>query len=202
MASETFFTPQAPVIWAQLINARPQMDPSKPNAWSVDLVLSPNTMPKHKAFIDKLDQIFSDTHGTKKKRSDKGQPWKADKENPSQVIVKFKTQEFEREDGTKATGPQLIDSKRQPWDGKAIGNGSEMIIKFTTYGWERPEGTGLSLQVKAAQVLKYVAREEEDATAGFDEQDGYSVSTANPSWENPSWTSGYVDEFGSEEAPF
>ena len=30
----------------------------------------------------------------------------------------------------------------------------------------------------------------------------YSVSTANPTGANPSWTSGYVDEFGSEEAPF
>ena len=192
MASETFFSPLAPVRWAHLIKARPQMDPGKPNAWSVDLVLDPNANPAHKAFLAKLDAIFTDTHGTKKKRSDKGQPWKADKEDPSKVIVKLKAQEFVREDGSKAAGPQVIDSKRQPWDGSAIGNGSELIVKFITYGWERPEGTGLSLQVKAAQVVKFVAREEENAADGFAEQDGYQVGA----------TSAYVDEFGSDEAPF
>ena len=194
MASETFFTPLAPVRWAHLIKARPQMDPSKPNAWSVDLVLDPNNNPAHKAFLAKLDAIFTDTHGTKKKRSDKGQPWKADKEDPTKVIVKFKAQEFVREDGSKATGPQVIDAKRQPWDGSAIGNGSELIVKFSTYGWERPEGTGLSLQPKAVQVVKFVPREEENAAEGFAEQDGYAVGDAST----------YVDEFGGsgEEAPF
>ena len=192
MASETFFSPLAPVRWAHLIKARPQMDPSKPNAWSVDLVLDPNANPAHKAFLAKLGAIFADTHGTKKKTSDKGQPWKADKEDPTKVIVKFKAQEFVRDDGSKAAGPQVIDSKRQPWDGSAIGNGSELIVKFTTYGWERPEGTGLSLQVKAAQVVEYVAREEENAADGFAEQEGYSVGA----------TPAYVDEFGSDEQPF
>ena len=191
MASETFFSPLAPVRWAHLIKARPQMDLGKPNAWSVDLVLAPTANRAHEAFLLKLEAIFTDTHGTKKKRSDKGQPWKADKDDPSKVIVKLKALEFVRDDGSKAAGPQVIDSKRQPWDGSAIGNGSELIVKFTTYGWERPEGTGLSLQVKAAQVVKFIPREEENAADGFDEQDGYQVGAA----------SAYVDEFG-EEAPF
>jgi hypothetical protein len=69
-----------------------------------------------------------------------------------------------------------------------------MIIRFSTYGWERPEGTGLSLQPKAAQVVQFVAREEQDATDGFEEQEG-GYAVAQPS--------GYVDEFASdEEAPF
>jgi hypothetical protein len=194
MASDIHFTPIAPVRWCHLITARTQLDESKPRAWTAELVLSPATEPKHKAFIDKLDQIFTDTHGTKKKRSDKGQPWKADREDPSKVVVKFKALEFVREDGSKASGPQLIDSKRQPWDGSQIGNGSEMIIRFSTYGWERPEGTGLSLQPKAAQVVQFVAREEQDATDGFEEQEG-GYAVAQPT--------GYVDEFASdEEAPF
>ena len=193
MASDIHFTPMAPVRWCHLITARTQLDESKPRAWTAELVLSPATDPKHKAFVERLDQIFIDTHGTKKKRSDKGQPWKADKEDPSKIVVKFKAQEFIREDGSKAIGPQIIDAKRQAWDGSAIGNGSELIIKFSTYGWERPEGTGLSLQPKAAQVVQFVAWEEQDVTNGFEEQEGYSVADAG----------GYVDEFASdEEAPF
>jgi hypothetical protein len=191
MASDIHFTPAAPVRWCHLIQARTQLDESKPKAWTCELVLDNNDA-KHKAFLAKLDQIFTDTHGTKKKRSDKGQPWKPDKDDPTKTVVKFKALEFIREDGSKATGPQIIDAKRQAWDGSQIGNGSKLIIKFSTYGWERPEGTGLSLQPKAAQVLTFVAREEQDATDGFEEQDGYSVTQPI----------GFVDEFAEEEAPF
>lgn len=193
MATETFFTPQVPARWVHLITAREQLDPGKPKAWSVDLVLD-NSNPQHKAFLVKLDQIFIDTHGSKKKRSDKGQPWKADKEDPGKTIVKFKALEFVRDDGSKAASPRIVDAKKQAWNGSAIGNGSEIIVAFTVYGWERPEGTGLTLQPKAVQVVEYVAREEENAADGFAEQEGYSVG-AQPN-------SGYIDEFTSDEAPF
>lgn len=72
MASETYFTPQAPARYCFLITARAQLDESKPKAWTCDLVLS-NDNPKHQAFLDKLKQRFTDIHGTVKKRSDKGE---------------------------------------------------------------------------------------------------------------------------------
>ena len=192
--SETLFTPRAVVRWAHLITARAQLDESKPKAWTCEMVLEPATNPAHAAFLAKLDQAFTDTHGSKKKRSDKGTPWKPDKEEPSKIVLKFKTQQFIREDGSTALGPQIIDAKRQPWNGAAIGNGSELIIKFATYGWERPEGVGLSLQPKAAQVLHLVPYADADATEGFEEQDGFSVAAAAPD--------DFVDEFADEELPF
>lgn len=188
MASEIYFSCAAPARWVHLITARTQIDESKPRAWTCELVLS-NDNPKHKAFLAKLDQIFIDTHGSKAKRSDKGQPWKADKDDPTKTVVKFKALESVREDGSKASGPQIIDAKRQPWDGSAIGNGSELIIKFSTYGWTRAEGVGLSLQPKAAQVVAFVPRENEDATEGFEEvEGGYAVADAG----------GFVDEFAAD----
>jgi hypothetical protein len=193
MASETYFTPQAPARYCFLITARAQLDESKPKAWTCDLVLS-NDNPKHQAFLDKLKQRFTDIHGTVKKRSDKGEPWKPDKTDPTKTVVKFKTLEFVREDGSKAKGPQIIDAKRSLWDGSAIGNGSELIIKFQISSWDRKqEGVGISLHPTAAQVVQFVAREEQDATDGFEEQEGgYAVAPT-----------GYVDEFASdEEAPF
>jgi len=194
MASEIHYTPRATVRWAHLITPRAQLDESKPKAWTCELVLEPKSNPSHAAFIEKLEAIFTETHGSKKKRSDKGVPWKADKDDTSKVVVKFKTQQFTRDDGSTAPGPRVIDAKKQPWDGAAIGNGSEVILSFTTYGWERPEGTGLSLQPKAAQVVGFVPREEQDATDGFEEQEGYSVAAD---------AGGFVDEFSdSEEVPF
>jgi len=194
MASEIYYTPRASVRWAHLITPRKQLDESKPLAWTCELVLEPKTNPSHAAFIEKLDAIFTEAHGSKKKRSDKGQPWKADKDDASKVVVKFKKQQFTRDDGSTAPGPRVIDAKKQPWDDAAIGNGSEVILSFNTYAWERPEGTGLSLQPKACQVVAFVPREEQDATEGFEEQEGYSVADAG---------GGFVDEFGdSEDVPF
>jgi hypothetical protein len=196
MAAEIIYSPQAPVRWAHLITARDTLDPSKPRAWTCELLLSQSN-PKHVAFLERLDQIFTDTHGSKKKRSDKGTPWKTDKDDGSITVVKLKATEFVRDDGSKAAGPRIIDSRKQPWDGQAIGNGSEVIIAFTCYGWERPEGTGLSLQPKAVQVVALVPYEgvDEKALDGFSEQDGYVVAQAAPA--------GFIDEFGDdEEVPF
>jgi hypothetical protein len=195
MASEIIYSPLAPVRWAHLINARETLDPSKPKAWTCELLLS-QMDPKHVAFVERLDQLFNDTHGSKKRRSDKGQPWKQDKDDSTITVVKFKATEFVRDDGSKAAGPRIIDSRKQPWDGQAIGNGSKVILAFTCYGWERPEGTGLSLQPKAVQVVSLVPYEgnDEKAVDGFAEQDGYVVASAEPA--------GFVDEFGDDEAPF
>lgn len=191
MASEVLYSPRAAVRWCHLIHARQQLDETKPHAWTCELLLEPKTNPSHALFVEKLESIFVEAHGSKKRRSDKGLPWKADKENPAITVVKFKTQQFRRDDGTTAPGPRIIDAKKNAWDGAAIGNGSELILSFTTYAWERPEGAGLSLQPKAAQVLHLVPREERDATEGFEEQEGYAVGQADQ----------FVDEFG-EEVPF
>ena len=194
MPSEILYSPQAPVRWAHLITARETLDPSKPKAFTCELLLS-SSNPKHVAFLTRLDQVFTDTHGAKKRRSDKGTPWKTDKDDGTLTVVKFKAQEFVRDDNSKAAGPRVLDSRKQPWDGSEIGNGSEVILAFTTYGWERPEGTGLSLQPKAVQVVTFVPRADlgDAAADGFTEQEG-GYSVAQPA--------GFVDEFGDEEAPF
>lgn len=180
MAPTILYSPKAPVRWAHLITAREQLDPSKPRAWTCELLLSQSN-PAHVAFLVQLDQIFTDTHGSKKKRSDKGTPWKTDRDDPTITVVKFKSQEFKRDDGSVAAGPKVMDAKKQPWDGSQIGNNSEVVLAFTTYGWERPEGTGLSLQPKAAQVVSFVPRADlgESAADGFSEQEGgYTVTQA------------------------
>lgn len=194
MAPAILYSPLAPVRWAHLITAREQLDPNKPKAWTCELLLSQDD-PKHQAFLVSLDALFTDTHGSKKKRSDKGVPWKTDREDPTITVVKFKAQQFVRDDSSTAPGPKVMDSRKQPWDGSQIGNGSEVVLAFTTYGWERPEGTGLSLQPKAVQVVSFVPRADlgESAADGFEEQEGYSVQAA------ASFTDEF-DEFGAGAA--
>jgi hypothetical protein len=192
MASETFYSPKAPVRWAHLINAD---EYEGKFSYSCELVLSPATDPKHKAFLAKLEAEFVAQHGAKKARSAKGEPWRADKEDATKTVVRFKANRFTNDDGTHTKGPRMVDAKKQPWDGQEIGNGSELIIGFTVYAWNRSEGCGVTLQPRAVQVVTLVPREDpgEAVADGFDEQEGgYVVGQATE----------YVDEFADEEAPF
>ena len=84
MATEILYTPLAEVRWAHLVEPRPQMDPEKPLAWSVDLLL-PLAEPTSQGFLQALERQFIEAHGSKKRRSDKGEPWKPDKEQPAQL---------------------------------------------------------------------------------------------------------------------
>ena len=187
MASETFYSPKAPVRYARLVNAGFYKD-----KWSynVELILT-DANPAHKAFLDKLESEFVALYGTKRQPAENGKPWLSLGDGTTRV--KFKTNRFENSDGTFSKGPRLVDAKRQPWNGQEIGNGSEMIISFTVSSWK--EDVGISLHPKACQVVSFVPREDtagEEAAEGFEEQEGYSVAAAD----------GYHDEFGDEEAPF
>ena len=118
---------------------------------------------------------FVEAHDSKKSRSDKGEPWKPDKERPDQLmVVKFKAQQLVRRDGSLAPAPRLIDARKQPWSGVAIGNGSRLVIADVIHAWDRPEGVGITLIPRAAQVVHYVPYQESDPTQGFQEQEGYS----------------------------
>ncbi len=145
--TEILYSPLAEVRWAHLVEPRPQMDPEKPLAWSVDLLL-PVAEPTSQAFLETLERQFIEAHGSKKRRSNKGEPWKPDKEQPSQLmVVKFKAQQLTRRDGSQAHGPRLIDARKHRWNG-------------------------------AAQVVHYVPYQESDPTQGFQEQEGYSQAEA------------------------
>lgn len=185
--SKVLYTPLSEARWAYLVEPRAQMDPDKPLAWSVDLVMDAND-PKTVAFQKKLEEAFVAEHGTKKRRSDKGFPVKPDKDDPSKVVVKLKAQQLIRRDGSAAPGPTVIDAKKKTWDGSQIGNGSKLIAAFKIHAWDRPEGCGISLILKAAQVVHFVPYVQDDGVDGFEEQEGYSVPSAADEF----------DEFGDD----
>jgi hypothetical protein len=190
MASETFYSPKAPVRYAHLIHAD---EYEGKFSYSCELLLR-NDIQAHRVFLEKMEAEFVALHGAKKPRSSKGTPWRPDKTDPNLTVVRFKANRFDNPDGTFSKGPRIVDARKAPWDGREIGNGSELIVGFTCYPWSRSEGCGVTLQPKACQVVTFVPREDQgDQVAdGFEEQEGgFSVAAAD----------GYVDEFGDEE-PF
>ena len=201
MAKELLVTPVAELRWCNMIEPRHQFDKSKPLAWTCDMLLL-NNNPEHQKFLLELEDQFTALHGSRKRRAEKGFPWKPDKEKPESItVLKFKSQQFQRKDGSFADGPKIIDARKHPWDGSAIGNGSTGRIAFTIYDWEGETGCGITLQPQALQVIEFEPYEAKDPTDAFGEVEGYSVSSAADSFgEDPSadpagWTDGDEEPF-------
>ncbi len=175
MAKDIFRTPLAEVRWAHLITPRHQLDKSKPKAWTADLLL-PHGDEKAQSFLLAMEDQFIALHGSRKRRAEKGFPWKPDKEKPSELtVVRFKVPQFQRRDGSLSEGPRIVDAKKQSWDGAAIGNGSKVVVAFDIYDWDGENGCGMTFQPRAVQVVEFVPYEQLDPTAGFEELDGYTA---------------------------
>ncbi len=193
MAKDIFRTPLAEVRWAHLITPRHQLDKSKPKAWTADLLL-PNTDEKAQSFLLAMEDQFIALHGSRKRRAEKGFPWKPDKEKPSEItVVRFKVPQFQRRDGSLSEGPRIVDARKQPWDGAAIGNGSKVIVAFDIYDWDGENGCGMTFQPRAVQVVEFVPYEQVDPTDGFEEVEGYTTPGSGAG----DWSTGAADD--SEE---
>jgi hypothetical protein len=191
MASTLFYSPQATVRWAHLINADDYEGDGK-FRYSCELTMDFSD-PKYVEFVKILEDEFAALHGSRNQRSPKGVPWgKVDKEDPTKRIVKFTVNRFSNDDGTVSKGPRIVDAMKKPWNGLEIGNGSLVIIGFTMYPYHKKDGAGVMLQPKAVQVLSFVNREDFgiQAAEGFSEHaNGYTTS------------GGFNDEFGGIQSP-
>ena len=154
--SDLLKTPLAEVRWCKLVgDPHPAYDATKPPEWSVDVVLDSKN-PEHQDFIDSLEEHYLQEHGKKSKKSQYYLPIAPDKDNPDLMLFKMKTKCFTRKDGTSSEGPTIIDSNRNPWNGKLIGNGSKMIVAFDWYAWSGAAGCGLTAQPHMAMVVDLV----------------------------------------------
>jgi hypothetical protein len=102
-----------------------------------------------------MEDQFIPLHGNRQRRAEKGFTWKADQEKPSEItVLRFKVPQFQRRDGSLSEGPRIVDARKQPWDGAAIGNGSKVIVAFDIYDWDGENGCGMTFQPLAVQVVE------------------------------------------------
>ena len=207
MAKDLFRTPLAEVRWAHLISPRQQLDKSKPLAWTCDLLLA-NNDEEARSFLLAMEDQFIALHGSRRRRAEKGFPWKEDKDRPRELtVVRFKLPQFQRRDGSLSQGPRIVDAKKQAWDGRAIGNGSKLILAFDIYDWEGENGCGITFQPRAVQVVHLVPYEQLDPTDGFEEREGYSTTseptaTAGGASGTSGWPADEGEKQEQEEVPF
>ena len=187
---EILYSPIAEARYAFLIDPRQQLDPEKPKAWSCQLIF-PAGDPGGQQMLEAVRAAFKEHHG-KATPADKGIPIRPDKNDPTILVARFKSQQNFRDDGTPYPGPTVVDSRRQPWDGSAIGNGSRLRLAYFINPWTNVEGAGLTLIPTAAQVVEHVAYNPDGGASGFDEVPGGAVAGAVDA----------ADGFDDEEPPF
>ena len=177
--SELRKTPLAEVRWCKLLgDATPGFDRSKPPIWSVEMLFSLKNS-EHQEFLDSLEQIYTEEHGKSSRKSQHYLAMKPDPDNKEQVVVSFKLKQFSRKDGSTSEGPTIIDSSRNPWGTKLIGNGSKMIIAFDVYAWSGEAGAGITLQPQMGMVVDLVeyAGKKKATIEDFDPVPGGYVET-------------------------
>lgn len=158
MAKELLKTPKAACRWAKVLkpDGYPAFDESKPNEWSIELLLDPKD-PEHMTFLEMAqDQYDPETSGIRKSSYWCPIAECDDEEAKGLMRVRFKNSLRQFRTGT-TKPPTVIDSDGAPWDTeKEIGNGSQVRIAFDIYSWKTPQGGGMTFQPKFIQVLEHV----------------------------------------------
>lgn len=177
MPRETLRSPLGEALWAKLFEAQGFED--APRAYSISLLLD-STDPSTIEFLEKLDLMFEEFHGSKCKVAKHGRPYRMEttqldgKEvETGKVEIRFKRKEVSNK-GHLMDPPIVVDAKKNRWPkDKAIGNGSKIKVAFQAFPWEMAGAKGMSLDLAAVQVLELVeyARDVDP----FEEEDGFTL---------------------------
>jgi hypothetical protein len=188
--TEVFVTPRGTARYPRLNAPDNKFNPDKP-VYKVDLVLAGADADK---LIEKINTAMAESAKAAKadpKNKIKGAPKIADppykallndqEEETGETKFSFKmSASGTRKDGSKWTArPALFDARQQPIK-KNVGGGSEIKVDYEMYPfYTAMVGAGVSLRLKAVQVLKLVEFGERDAKGyGFGEEEGYTADDA------------------------
>tara|TARA_Y100001973_G_scaffold103542_1_gene171039 strand:+ start:511 stop:1113 length:603 start_codon:yes stop_codon:yes gene_type:complete len=177
-------SPQGTAVWPWLNEPDTRFDEN--GVYTVTLRLSAEDA---EPFIEDLKQIFRDGYDAEVKKQKKqklklaNMPWsdhEDDQGNETGLIdFKFKTKASYEYEGRKIDNRvHLIDAKCHPVTDQ-IGGGSKIRVGFEPYVWYVPSmGVGMSLRLKAVQVIDLVQYTQGQSTDEFDfkEEDGYTTA--------------------------
>ena len=154
---ELLKTPLGTIRWCKLLGeARKAYEDGKPDEWTAEILLD-GTDRTTLEWTQLMEQKFEEIHGKDAKKNTWWFNCNPDKDDPSQLCVKFKKRCFVDNNGTKTEGPTVIDSCLDKWPAtKEIGNGSKVIIAFKVVPWSNKSGSGMTLDPMKMMVMDYV----------------------------------------------
>lgn len=208
MPRQILVTPKGVLHWAKVVGpAREDKGkPHKPRAWSCEIHY-PMGGPEALMLAEKIEELFFNKVGKGVKVSKNGWPFSEvldENEKPTGMLrFRFRRNETNEERTRQFSPPQVVDSKRNPWDGQLIGNNSVGKVAFTWWTWkDEYNKDGISLNLEGVQVLELVPYGGFNAEDTFPEEEGYEVAQAAAAGGEPGeegWGNGPASE---EEVPF
>ena len=167
-ANNIMITPEGELEWCKALGQpRGYQGSDEAREWSSILVLPQESA---EMLISILREEYMEYHG-KKKPAQYGLPWKkhTDEEGneTGKTAFTFKRKEFAY-NGEANTPPLVVDSSgTNKWPAtKLIGNGSTGKVRFHSYPWSGKSGCGMTLELRAIQVLKHKAYEKDEPAFG------------------------------------
>ena len=198
MAKETFYTPEAPCMWAFLQEPKVDPDGEYEDAYQISLVLGKDT---HAELLHQISELHKAAGGTAKP-GDKGHPIKAHKtkneDGTYTVVPNFYEVRFKTKAEYAPLGITTLDSSKNVIfrDKNFVANGSVVSVAWTFSNYDNKGNKGVALFLNAVQIKDLI-----EWTGGFDvenskfevNEDGYksgdTVEQADP---------GFPDEPGSD----
>jgi len=190
-AKKSMTSPRGKAVWPHLNEPNTTFEPA---TYEVTLHVSAEDAAP---FIKMLEEFYAEgyKHECEDKKKSKLQrydmPWKPVEDDQGQptgeVAFKFKNKQFYEIDGKQIENRVLLlDAKKKPLGGgegtaPMVGGGSTLVVGFHPLVWFTPMlGCGLSLRLKAAQVIDLVEANFGGGAGEFDfaEEEGFeSIST-------------------------
>lgn len=167
-----FTTPRGVAVYPHLHAPDYEFDSAGVFSTKLRLDTSRPEVQKWMKRVKRLYKEYAKEHGLKVKKS--GLPWTEDSENEGSILVncKMKHQVSPRNSEPFTQVPVIVDAKRTKLDETpAIGGGSELKLAGQLNGYGG-FGGGVSIRLKAVQVLELVEWEQD---FGFDEEDGFAT---------------------------
>lgn len=177
-----YTTPRGIAKWPHLSKSDAGQTEYAP-AYRVTLEVEPEIMESHKLsngelLIDALNDLWVDAVNQAKeaKKTTNNCPWKIDEETGNYLLT-FKVSAEYTDKKTrmiKDTVLPIYDAKKQlfvPSDGGEIGIGSVIRVNFSPYVYNASGKFGVSMRLKAVQVIDYVPK---GGDYGFDIEDDYT----------------------------
>jgi hypothetical protein len=141
--------------WASLINPNTKFEPS----WQIDVTVDEDTKEELEALG--LDVKHKEEYGD---------------------YIKLKRKCVTRK-GDERDAPTIVDSKRNPWNGALIGNGSKVNVKFHAFDYNYNGKTGVSAELDSVQVVELVSYGEDFG----DVDDGYVIGADAAEGKKDEW---------------
>lgn len=132
--------------WASIINPNTTFEP----CWKIDVALDEESKAK----------VEADGLSVKNKGDERGD------------FITLK-RNLSTRDGTPKDPPEVVDAKKNKWDGAAIGNGSVVNVKYKAYDYNYRGKSGRSAELLKVQVVDLIPYG--DNGKDFDAVDGYTV---------------------------